>query len=160
MRIAHLEKSRLEIQPFLVDGPRTTRAKIFQPALELYEDAKAVPQMPVRVQHVTLEEKRVHVPLFPPVVVADLLESFADFTAEADITRLTVKRDVFDRIPEIGAQRRIGQETPVVVFAQQVIGPGGGWRLVLNLRAEGQSQKEQHRTASEISHRAYFRSIE
>jgi len=38
--------------------------------------------------------------------------------AETDVARVAAKRDVFDRIPEIGAQRRVGQETPVVVFAQ------------------------------------------
>ena len=135
MRVADLEKRRLEIESFLVDRPRTARAKVLQSALELYEDAKVFPQMPVRVQHVPLEEKRVHVPLFSPVIVSDLLESFTDFAAETDVAGLAAKRDVFDRIPEIGAQRRVGQETPVVVFAQQIIGPDRGRRLVLNLRA-------------------------
>src|SRR5277367_2656890 len=135
MRIADFEKCRLEIEPFLVDRPRTARSKVLQSALELYEDAKVLPQMPVRVQHVPLEQKRVHVPLFSPVVVSGLLERFTDFAAETDVTRLTAKPDVFDRIPEVRAQRRVGQETPVVVFAQQIIAPLGRRRLVLNLRA-------------------------
>jgi hypothetical protein len=135
MRVADLEKRRFEVKPFLVDRPRTTRAKVLQSALELYKDAKVFPQMPVRVQHVPLEEKRIHVPLFSPVVISDLLESFTDFPTETDVARLAAKRDVLDRIPEIRALRWVGQETPVVVFAQQIVGPPGRRRLVLNLRA-------------------------
>src|SRR5260370_8456 len=126
MRVPDPENVRLEIALVLVDGPRTARAEVLQSALELYEDAKVFSQMPVRLQHVPLEEKRVHVPLFSPVVVSDLLESLTDFAAETDVARLAPKRDVFDRVPEIGAQRRVGQETPVVVFAQQIVGPDGG----------------------------------
>src|ERR1700761_1464865 len=135
MRVADLEKRRFEIETFLFYRPRTARAKVLHSALELYEDAKVFPQMPVRMQHIPLEEKRVPVPLLAPVVVSDLLESFTDFAAQTDVARLAAKRDVFDRIPEIGAQRRVGQETPVVVFAQQIIGSDGRRRLVLHLRA-------------------------
>src|SRR5580700_3223936 len=103
MRIADLDKSSLEIEGFFVDRPGTACSQIFQPALELHENAKVLSQMPIRVQHVPLEKKRVHVCLLSPVIISDLLESFTDFAAETDVARLAVQRDVLDRIPEVGA---------------------------------------------------------
>ncbi len=91
--------------------------------------------MPVRVQDVPLKEKCVHIRLFSPVIVCDLLENLADFAPETDVAGLAAKRDVFDRIPEIAAQRSVGKKTPIVVFAQQIVGPLRSRQLLLNLRA-------------------------
>jgi len=44
--------------------------------------------MPVRVQHIPLEEKSVRVALLSPVVVSDLFECFADFAAKTDVARV------------------------------------------------------------------------
>src|ERR1700756_1613920 len=78
----------------------------------------------VKVKHVTFVEVAVHERLLAPVVVANLFPNFASFAAHGEEPDIPsgAQRNVFDGIPKLLSFRVIGKETPVVVFAKQVIG--------------------------------------
>src|SRR5258707_9323812 len=92
-------------------------------------------EMPIAMQHITLERELVHVWLFSPVIVADLLQNLPDLTADCEIRTARAQPYLLDRVPEILPQRRVFEETPFLVLSQQAISTnwahrGGGLACV------------------------------
>src|ERR1700756_1253031 len=104
----------------------------------------------VKVKHVTFVEVAVHERLLAPVVVANLFPNFASFAAHGEEPDIPsgAQRNVFDGIPKILSFRVIGKETPVVVFAKQVIGWCRWWRFIgrsrLGLREQRTCKKHDY----------------
>src|SRR5580658_3747240 len=95
--------------------------------------------MPVRVQHVSFEVKRIGIRLFSPIIIADLLQDLASPAADAAVPAVASQGNVLQRIPEVPPERWVPQKAPVFVFAQKSVGAnrfrGTGGLVRLRLRS-------------------------
>src|SRR5580704_18082458 len=91
--------------------------------------------MPVRVQHVSLEEERIGIVLLAPIVIANLLEGLPHSAADAEIPAVSSQGNVLKRIPKVLSKRWILQKAPVFVFAQECVSANrfGGTRGLARL---------------------------
>src|SRR5580692_5586930 len=93
--------------------------------------------MPVRVQHVSFEVKRIGIRLFSPIIDADLLQDLTSPAADAEVPAVRAQGNVLQRIPEVLPERSVLQKAPVFIFAQKSVsanrfrGTGGLVRLRL-----------------------------
>src|SRR5580658_8843131 len=78
--------------------------------------------MPVRVQHVSFEVKRIGIRLFSPIIVADLLQDLTSPATDAEVPAVWSQGNVLQRIPEVLPERWVLQKAPVFVFAQESVG--------------------------------------
>src|ERR1700756_537362 len=105
----------------------------------------------VKIKHVTFVEVAVHERLLAPVVVSNLFPNLASFAAhgEEPVIPPGSQRNVFDGIPKLLSFRVIGKETPVVIFAKQVIGwcrrRGLSGRSRLGLREQQSGEKHDYK---------------
>src|SRR5262249_51837212 len=112
-------------------------------ALELNVCAEMLSEVPVCVQHVSLEIKLIGVVLFAPIVVTNLLQNLTHPTANAEVPAVPSKGNVLQGIPEIPPERCVLQKAPVFAFAQKRVDAnrfGGTWgpvRLGLQSRNRG-----------------------
>src|SRR5882762_11586292 len=93
--------------------------------------------MNVEIKHVPFIEIGVHEGLLAPVVVSDLFPNLATFDTDGQVPVIPTwpHTNIFDGVPKLLPLSRVGQKTPVVVLAEQVVDPGrrrgfsGGNRL-------------------------------
>src|SRR5271170_6265077 len=110
---------------FFVDRPRTTDTVGIQTTFELDERANMFAVVNVKIDHVPLVEIAVHEWLLAPVVVSDLFPNLASFATHGQepIIPTGAQTNVFDGIPKLLPLSLVGEKTPVIVLAQQVIDP-------------------------------------
>src|SRR5713226_8659406 len=107
-------------------------------------------EMPIAVQHVSLEEKSIGIWLLAPVIVADLFEDFSNFASDGQIPVVRAETYVLQRIPDILAKASVLEETPILVFAQQAVRRDG-------LRVRGGCHRKPYSYPHEgDSHNIYF----
>src|SRR5690242_3833643 len=115
--------------------------------------------MPVRVQHVSFEVKRIGIVLSAPIVVADLLQHLARPAADAEVPAVRSQANVFQRIPGVLPERWVFQKAPVLVFAQKSVGANrfGVTRGLVRLRMQSRNRSRQRDDPCESgSHPPYF----
>src|SRR5260370_33850797 len=119
------ENCCLKIELLLVDWPRTTDAIRVQTAFELDERANVLAVMNVKIKHVPFVEIGVHEGLLAPVVVSDLLPNLASFATDGQepVIPTWPQTNIFDWVPKLLPLGQIGEKTPVIVLAKQVIDP-------------------------------------
>src|SRR5216683_809864 len=117
------EKCCLEIELLFVDRPRTTDAVRIQTALELDKRPNVLAVMNVEIKHVPFIEIGVHERLLAPVVVSDLFPNLTSFAAHGQepVIPTGPQTNIFDGVPKLLPLSRIGEKTPVIVLAEQVI---------------------------------------
>src|SRR5712671_2278022 len=113
-------------------------------------------EMPIAVQHVSLEKKRVRISLLAPVIVADLFEDLPDLASDSQIPIVRAETDVLQRIPDVLAKARVSEETPILVFTQQAV-RGDGLRVRRRRHHKPYSQPDPYsRPHKGDSHNIYF----
>src|SRR5258706_2628406 len=119
------EKCCLEIDLFFVDRPWSTNAIRIETTFELHEGANVLAVMNVEIKHVPFIEIGVHERLLAPVVVSDLFPNLTSFAAHGQepVIPTGPQTNIFDGVPKLLPLSRIGEKTPVIVLAEQVIDP-------------------------------------
>src|ERR1700739_806398 len=120
---SNFQKRCLKIELLFVDRPRTTDAIRIEATFKFHERATVFAVMNVEIKHVPFVEIAVHERLLAPVVVSDLFPYLASFATDGKepIIPTWPQTNVFDGVPKLLPQGRIGKKTPVIILAKQVI---------------------------------------
>ena len=111
-------------------------------------------EVPIRMEHVPFQEKRVHVRLLAPVVIANVFKRFSDLAANRQI-RFPARSqgNELDGVPNVPAQGYVLQKTPILVFPQKAISTDWRWRVVvasLGVRARTDEQEKHSKICQHV----------
>lgn len=117
---SHISKKLREIELILIDlWARPAYSCVFPFARRFNKDPQVFSEMEIAEQHISLQYVAVGaLGLLSPKRIVKTLVALANFTTDGEIpVPLLIERDVFERIPEVGAADRIAKVREVVIIA-------------------------------------------